>query len=159
MSEYNTFRVEDNQVIHTRLLNAPRELVWEVWTNPEHMKEWWGPEGFTITTRSMTVQPGQTWDFVMHGFGRDYMNNVQYLEVVKPSFLSFRNGEEQDDYSFIVQVTLEEKEDKTLLTMRSIFKSASIIEELNRKVNALEGGKQTLNKLQRYVEQKASIHL
>ncbi|HZI25880.1 MAG TPA: SRPBCC domain-containing protein, partial [Chryseolinea sp.] len=39
----NTFTRKGNQLIHTRLLKAPRELVWEVWTTPEHVKEWWGP--------------------------------------------------------------------------------------------------------------------
>ena len=46
----------------TRLLNAPRELVWEVWTNPEHIKNWWGPNGFTSTIFQMDVKPGGTWD-------------------------------------------------------------------------------------------------
>src|SRR5688500_10546505 len=67
MENYNTFKHEDNTLTHTRLLDAPRELVWEVFTNPEHIKEWWGPNGFSLTTKSMTVAPGNTWEFIMHG--------------------------------------------------------------------------------------------
>ena len=153
MEQYNTFRQEDNIIIHTRILNAPRELVWEVWTNPAHIKEWWGPNGFSLTTKSMTVEPGQVWDFIMHGMGRDWDNKIEYVEVTKPSFLSYNHsGAQDEDYNFTVSILFEEVGVKTLLTMRSVFKSKAIIEELNRKVNAIEGGKQTLNRLVDYVQ-------
>ena len=45
----------------TRLLNAPPELVWEVWTKPEHITHWWGPVGFTTTTHEMNIKPGGVW--------------------------------------------------------------------------------------------------
>ncbi len=153
MEQYNTFKQEDNIIIHTRFLDAPRDLVWEVWTNPEHIKEWWGPDGFTLTTKSMTVEPGQIWEFVMHGMGQDWDNKIEYVEVNKPSLLSYKHsGARSDDYNFTVTILFEELEgDKTLLTMKSTFKSKAIIDELNRKVNAIEGGKQTLNRMVGYV--------
>ena len=61
------------------------------------------------------------------------------------------SGERSEDYNFTVTVLFEEVEGKTLLTMRSVFKSKAIIDELNRKVNAIEGGKQTLNRLEDYL--------
>lgn len=153
MKEYNTFKQEGNVLVHTRLLDAPRDLVWEVWTNPEHIKEWWGPNGFSLTTKSMTVEPGKIWEFIMHGMGRDWYNKIEYLEVKKPSLLTYKHtGAENEDYNFSVAVYFEEVEGKTLLTMKSTFKSEAIIEELNRKVNAIEGGKQTLNRLENYLE-------
>lgn len=152
MEKYNSFRQEENVLIHTRILDAPRGLVWEVWTNPEHIKEWWGPNGFSLTTKSMTVAPGKIWDFIMHGMGRDWDNKIQYLEVKKPSFLSYKHFSDNEDYSFLVSVSFEEVEGKTLLTMKSTFKSKEIIDELNRRVNAIEGGKQTLNRLENYLE-------
>jgi len=156
MEAYNTFRQEDNVLIHTRLLNAPRELVWEVWTDPEHIKEWWGPDGFSLTTKSMRVEPGRVWDFVMHGMGRDWLNKIEYVEVKKPSKLTYRHtGERSEDYNFTVSILFEELDGKTVLTMKSVFKSKEIIEELNKKVNAIEGGKQTLNRLVSYVESLA----
>lgn len=148
----SAFRQEGNQLIHTRLLNAPRELVWEVWTNPEHIKEWWGPDGFTLTHKSMEVKPGKVWDFVMHGMGRDFGNIVQYIEVVKPALLSYKHAGYSEDYSFMVTIAFENKGGKTLLTMKSTFKSIAIIEELNRQVNAIEGGKQTLNRMEQYLK-------
>jgi len=150
--EYNSFRQEDNILIHTRLLDAPRDLVWEVFTNPEHLKNWWGPNGFSLTTKSMEVAPGKTWDFIMHGMGKDWENKIEYTEVIKPSLITYRHsGERSEDYNFSVTISFEEVEGKTLLTMKSVFKSKAIIEELNRKVNAIEGGKQTLNRLQGYL--------
>ncbi len=153
MEKHNTFKQEGNILIHTRIFDAPRELVWEVWTNPEHIKEWWGPDGFSLTTRSMRVEPGKTWDFIMHGWGQDWDNKIEYMEVKKPSLLCYKHsGSESEDYNFTVSVLFEEIESRTLLTMKSVFKSEAIIDELNRKVNAIEGGKQTLNRLENYLK-------
>ena len=153
----NSFRQEGNQLIHTRMLNAPRALVWEVWTNPEHIKEWWGPNGFTLTHKSMQVKKGGEWKFTMHGFGKDFENKVEYLEVVKPSLLSYRHGDEKDTISFMVYVSFEDVGNKTLLTMRSVFKSEEILTELNRQVKAVEGGKQTLDKLEAYLKTQLQL--
>jgi uncharacterized protein YndB with AHSA1/START domain len=152
MEKYNTFKQEENVLIHTRMLDAPRDLVWEVWTNPEHVKEWWGPNGFSLTTKSMNVEPGKVWDFVMHGMGRDWDNKIEYAEVKKPSLLSYKHSGEGADYDFTVTILFEAVEGKTLLTMKSVFKSKEIIDELNRRVNAIEGGKQTLNRLEDYLK-------
>src|SRR5579883_608120 len=68
----------------TRIINAPRELVYEVWTNPEHIKHWWGPNGFTNTIFKMDVKQGGEWDFIMRGpDGVDYRNTHHYLELIK----------------------------------------------------------------------------
>jgi uncharacterized protein YndB with AHSA1/START domain len=152
MNRYNSFKQEENVLIHTRILDAPRDLVWEVWTTPEHIKEWWGPDGFSLTTKSMNVEPGKIWDFIMHGMGRDWVNKIEYVEVKKPSFLSYKHSGENADYNFTVSISFEEVEGKTLLTMKSTFKSKEIIDELNRRVNAIEGGKQTLNRLENYLK-------
>jgi uncharacterized protein YndB with AHSA1/START domain len=152
MHSLNTFKQEGNVLIHTRLLDAPRELVWEVWTNPVHLKEWWGPDGFSLTTESMDVAPGKSWNFTMHGWSRDWDNKIEYIEVNRPSLISYKHSGKDADYDFHVSVSFEEVQRKTLLTMRSTFASSEIIEELNRKVNALEGGKQTLNRLQHYLK-------
>jgi uncharacterized protein YndB with AHSA1/START domain len=152
MEKYNTFKQEGNILIHTRILDAPRDLVWEVWTTPEHIKEWWGPDGFSLTIKSMNVEPGKIWDSVMHGWGQDFDNRIEYVEVKKPSLLSYKHFGKSEDYNFIVSILFTEVEGKTLLTMKSIFKSKEIIEELNRRVNAIEGGKQNLNRLENYLK-------
>ena len=100
----------------------------------------------------MNVEPGKLWDSIMHGMGRDWDNKVEYIDVKKPSFLSYKHYGESEDYNFTVSILFEEVEGKTLLTMKSIFKSKAIIEELNRRVNAIEGGKQNLNRLEEYLK-------
>jgi uncharacterized protein YndB with AHSA1/START domain len=140
------------------LLKAPRDLVWEVWTDPEHIKEWYGPDGFSVTNESMQVKPGGEWKFTMHGWGKDFPNLIKYKQVVKPSLLTYHHGGEKDDkYSFDVTVTFEEMGDDTLLTMKSTFHSAEVLDELNKAVNAFEGGKQTLNRLAAYLVQQLKM--
>jgi uncharacterized protein YndB with AHSA1/START domain len=152
MEGYNSFKQEGNILTHKRILDAPRDLVWEVWTNPAHIKEWWGPNGFSLTTKAMSVKPGELWEFVMHGMGRDWTNKIEYVEVIKPSLLTYKHtGAASEDFNFTVSVFFEEVDGKTLLTMQSVFKSKEIIDELNRKVNAIEGGKQTLDRLGLYL--------
>ena len=78
----------DRELMISRLLDAPRDLVWEVWTNPDHIKHWWGPAGFKNTIGQMNVENGGAWDFIMHGpDGQDYRNKHIYKEVKKPEKL------------------------------------------------------------------------
>src|SRR5258708_33017973 len=82
----------DSELLITRTLNAPVQLVWEVWTNPEHIKNWWGPNGFTNTIHNMDVQSGGTWDFIMHGpDGTDYRNKNIFKEIVKHKKIVFEH--------------------------------------------------------------------
>jgi len=76
----------DREIVTTRVVDAPRELVFRAWTEPEHVGQWWGPNGFTSTIQEMDVRPGGVWRLVMHGpDGTDYPNESIYLEVVRPS--------------------------------------------------------------------------
>ena len=100
----------------------------------------------------MEVRPGGVWKFTMHGMGKNFPNNIKFTKVEKPSLLSFRNGAVDDKYGFEAIVTFEEHGGSTLLTMKSIFSSAEVLDELNRTVNAIEGGKQTLNRLESYLD-------
>jgi uncharacterized protein YndB with AHSA1/START domain len=66
-------------IVTTRVFDAPRELVFEAWTNPKHLVQWWGPHGFTTTIRAIDARPGGVWRFVMHGpDGVDYENRIVY---------------------------------------------------------------------------------
>lgn len=155
--ENSDFYQDDNQLVYTRLLNAPRDLVWEAWTNPDHIKEWWGPNGFSLTHQSIAVKPGGEWNFIMHGLGQDFENRVKFIEVIEPSFLSYQHGNPDGSISFMVNVNFDEADGKTLLTMRSVFESAEVIAELNRTVKAIEGGMQHLDRLKAYVDKLAML--
>lgn len=132
-----------------RLLNAPRELVWEVWTNPEHIKHWWGPSGFTNTISKMDVRPEGEWEFIMHGpDGTDYKNKHIYKEVTKPERLVL---EHVTGPRFLMTVTFEEQDNKTLVTLHSVFESAGQLQEVIRVFKADEGMKQNVDRLEEYV--------
>lgn len=150
----STFKREGNITIYTRLLHASRELVWEAWTDPEHVKNWWGPDGFTLTNKAMDVRPGGTWTFTMHGMGMDFPNKVEFIEVKKPELLVYKHSDgEPDGFSFTTHITFEEQGENTLLTMKGIFRSEEELLEKDRQVNAIEGGKQHLGRLDAYVTQ------
>ena len=80
----------NREIVATRIYGAPRELVWRVWTDPKHIAQWWGPQGFTNTIREMEVRPGGAWRFTMHGpDGKDYPNEIVFTEVMKPERLAY----------------------------------------------------------------------
>lgn len=80
-------------IIGVREFDAPRELVFRAWTDPKHLAQWWGPNGFSTTTSAFDLRPGGVWRFVMHGpDGRDYENRVTFDEVVPPERLVYHRG-------------------------------------------------------------------
>lgn len=148
------------EIVITRLINAPRELVWEAWTQPEHVKHWWGPDGFTNSIHEMEVKPGGVWRFMMHGpDGTNYPNKIVFNEVKKPERLSYAHSsdDEKETILFKTIVTFEQQDDKTLLTMRGIFASAEEKDRVIREYGADEGGKQTLTRLEAYVNSQIKI--
>jgi uncharacterized protein YndB with AHSA1/START domain len=79
----NTPGAADRELVITRVFEAPRELVWKVWTEPEHIARWWGPRGFSTTVTAMDLRPGGKWHYVMHGpDGNDYPVHGVFREVV-----------------------------------------------------------------------------
>ena len=144
----------DREILVTRTFDAPRELVWKAWTDPKHIADWWGPIGFTTTTNSFDLRPDGVWRFVMHGpDGRNYINKIIYIEVVKPERLVYRHAgdEETEPVRFHVTVTFEEQNGKTKLTMRSVFESAAELKRVNDTYGAIEGAKQTIARLAEYL--------
>ena len=143
----------DRELVFTRVFDAPRELVFQVWTQPEHVAQWWGPNGFTNTIHSMDVRPGGVWRFIMHGpDGRDYPNKIVFIEVVKPERLVYTHGDEGDADPFHVTVTFEKEGSRTRLTMRSLFKSAAALDHVIKEFGAVQGAHQHLDRLGQYLE-------
>ncbi|HEX4084906.1 MAG TPA: SRPBCC family protein, partial [Chthoniobacteraceae bacterium] len=82
-----------NEIIISRVFDAPRETVWEAITDPEQVVQWWGPHGFSTTIQEMDLRPGGVWNHVMHGpDGANYPNRSVFTEVVKPERLSYSHG-------------------------------------------------------------------
>jgi len=142
------------ELVITRLLNAPVDLVWEVWTNPEHIKNWWGPNGFTNTIFTMDVKPGGLWDLVMHGpDGRDYKNKSIYKEIVKHKKIVF----DHLNPDFTATITFEEQSGKTFLSWQMLFNTVEEFNNVVKVFKADEGIKQNVTKLEDYLKAQFSI--
>lgn len=143
----------DREIVTTRLIDAPRELVYEAFTDPKHVAHWFGPEGFVTTTRSMDVRPGGQWIFDMRGpDGTDWPNVVTYEEVLPPSRLTYLHGHDRELDMFHNTVTFDDEGGKTRLTMRAVFKTAAAREFVARERGAVEGAQQTIARLDAYVQ-------
>ena len=143
----------EREIVLSREFDAPRELVWQAWTDPEHMPRWFGPNGFTTTMQSMDVRPGGTSRYIMHGpDGTDYPNRVVYQEVVRPERLVYLLDDDRDDGSdpFHVTVTFEDVDGRTRLTQRMLFATAEQREGVVS-FGAVELGRQTLERLAAYL--------
>ncbi len=145
---------DSRSIIGTRVFDAPRELVFEAFTDAKHLAQWWGPNGFTTTTHAIDVRPGGVWRFIMHGpDGRDYENRITYEEIVKPERLVYRHGggDDVEPVQFRVTVTFEDLGGRTRLTMRGVFPSAAERDRVIAEYGADTGMVQTLARLGEYL--------
>ena len=148
----STSTTADREIVTTRLIDAPRELVFEAWTDPQHVAHWFGPNGFVTTTHAMDVRPGGVWRFTMRGpDGKDWPNVVTYEQVVRPERLVYLHGDETEPDMFHNTITFDDQEGKTALTMRAVFKTAAARDFVARERGAVEGGQQTVSRLEQYV--------
>jgi uncharacterized protein YndB with AHSA1/START domain len=151
----------DREIVTTRVLNAPRELVFDAWTSPEHVVHWWGPRGFTITIHEMDVRPGGVWRFMMHGpDGTNYPNKAVFHEVVRPERLVYTHGGDETnpdapgaEVKFHATVTFVEQAGKTTLMLRSVFPTAAERDRVAREYGAVEGATQHVDRLEEYLVQ------
>jgi uncharacterized protein YndB with AHSA1/START domain len=135
--------------ITTRLFDAPRSVVFEMWTDPAHIAHWWGPNGFTTTIHEMDVRPGGQWRLIMHGpNGVDYPNHNVFVEVVKPQRLVFDHASAP---RFRATVTFEDRAGKTQVTLRQTFETAEFRDKVNKEFGAVEGARQTFGRLNDYL--------
>jgi uncharacterized protein YndB with AHSA1/START domain len=135
------------------LLDAAVELVWGVWTKPEHIKHWWGPDGFTNTIEKMEVKTGGEWIFIMHGpDGKNYPNRTIFREVVKYRKLVH----EHFDPNFMAIIAFESRGDKTLLNWYKLYETKELFELMEKQHQTNEGFKQTAEKLNAYLNEHKS---
>ncbi|HEX8020527.1 SRPBCC family protein [Mucilaginibacter sp.] len=148
--ENNQSNTADRELRLTRTLDAPVELVWEVWTQPEHIAEWWGPNGFTNTISKMEIEPGGEWDLVMHGpDGTDYKNKSVFKEVIPLKKIVY---EHVSSPKFIATIEFEAKGEHTFLSWHMLFESREQFVQVVKTFKADEGLKQNIEKLNQYLK-------
>lgn len=142
----------DREVVVSREFEAPRELLWEAWTDPKHIVQWWGPHGFTTAIETMDVRPGGTWTHVMRGpDGTEYPNKCVFTEVLKPERIVYsqaggrRGG---PGTTFEATWTFEALGvQRSRATIRMVFASPFDRDRVVREFGVVEGGKETLERL------------
>ena len=148
---------DPRSIVGVREFDAPRDLVFEAWTDAKHLAQWWGPNGFTTTTSFFEFRPGGVWRFVMHGpDGRDYQNRVTFDEIVRPERIVYRHGggEDVEPVQFTQTVIFEDLGGRTRITWRGDFPSAVERDRLIKDYGADTGLAQTMARLADFVAQK-----
>jgi uncharacterized protein YndB with AHSA1/START domain len=114
---------DDRRIVSTRVIDAPRALVFRAWSEPDHLARWWGPKGFRNTFEEFDLRPGGVWRFVMHGpDGVDYKNKSVFVEIVKPERIVFNHV---TGPRFQVTATFVEEGGRTALTFEMLFATAA----------------------------------
>ena len=141
------------QIITTRLIAAPRELVWKMLTTPEHMKNFWGPDGFTNSFKSYDLRVGGEARFTMHGpDGTDYPNRFIFRTIEPPRLLCYEHdngGEGPIQHKFLGEVELFDENSKTRIELRMTEATMEARDAVAQ--FAVEGGKQNLDRFAAYV--------
>jgi uncharacterized protein YndB with AHSA1/START domain len=155
MAQGTLANVAEREITDTRVINAPRELVWKVFTEPVHVVQWWGPDGFTNTTKSMDVRVGGEWIHTMHGpDGKDYPNHIVYRELVEPVLLVYDHISAPHHRT---TVTFDDLGDgRTKLTFTMIFDTTEKKRWTMDTFKADVGLKQTLGRLEDYLAKVTS---
>lgn len=119
------------EIVSSRVVNASRELVYRAWTDPNHLKNWWGPAGFTNTFHEFDLSVGGKWRFIMHGPEKgNYPNECEFIKIEKPDLIAWKRHSKP---IFQVVATFEEvASNKTKIVFKMLFNS----EEECRKVKA-----------------------
>jgi uncharacterized protein YndB with AHSA1/START domain len=106
--------------------------------------------GFSVTTHDFDFRPGGTWRLTMHGPQGDFPNAIVYDEIIRPERIVFTH-----DLGFRATVTFVEEGGKTRVTLRQLYRSAAERDAVVEKYGAIEGGKQTLERLAEHLAVKA----
>ncbi len=143
----------DTSIVIARHVNASPERVFDAFTDPAHISLWWGPRGFTTSTLEHDLRVGGRWRFIMHGpDGKDWDNRIDYTEVVPAARLAYHHGHDvdADPTRFDVVITFDAVDGGTLVTLRTFFATAEQYQE-KLEMGAVEGGNQTLTRLDEYL--------
>jgi uncharacterized protein YndB with AHSA1/START domain len=148
---------KSNEIRIIRIFDAPVQAVWDAWTDPRQVAQWWGPRGFTLTTHSKDLRPEGSWNYTMHGpDGVDYPNKTLYLEVENYSKLVYDHGGNDDRPPlFRVTVLFSEVKGKTKMEMSMTLPTPEAAEETRKFIKAA-GGNSTWDRLAEYLEKESS---
>ena len=144
----------EREIVLSRVIDAPRERVFAAWTDPNQIRQWFGPAGFKTETIECDIRPGGRWRFVYTGpDGTKWGNRMQFLRIEAPRLIEIEHGADNDDdpERFHVFVTFDAQSNgKTVLTMRQLHPTPEL-RDAKIGFGAVEYGYQTLDKLVRHL--------
>lgn len=141
-----------NQIIHSdffttneRVFNVSQSNLFEAWTNPQHLSQWWGPNGFTNTFEQFDLRPGGKWIFTMHGpDGKNYDNESEFVEITPSERIVFNHITAPQ---FQIVATFEKvSETQTKLTFKMVFEEENLYNNLKSFV--LEKNEENFDRLE-----------
>ncbi len=147
-------------VIITRVFDAPRELVFKMWTDPKHLAQWWGPKGFTNPVCEMDARPGGALRIVMRGpDGVEYPMTGVFREIAPPERLVFTSVTVDKDGHPLLEglttVTFADEGGKTKLTLRT--RAVGLVAQAARMLEGMEAGwTQSIDRLEEHVARARS---
>ena len=145
----------DREIVLSRVINAPRELVFSAWTDPRHLPQWFGPAGFRIETRSIDIRVNGEWRFDMIApDGTRYTNRMHFRRIETPHLIEIDHGADKDNDPGVFRTTItfdEQSDGKTVITLRQLHPTKAQ-REATIGFGAVEFGYQTLEKLAQHVE-------
>jgi uncharacterized protein YndB with AHSA1/START domain len=169
MSNPMIIRVEGQELVLERMFDASRELVFKVFSEAEHLKEWWGPRGWIVTVCNVDFRPSGIWHYCMkcvdknqgdfYGFeswGKAvYQEIVEAEKIVYVDYFSDAEGNEAEGMpSTNVTVTFVEQEGKTKLVSRARYDSAEALKTV-MEMGMEQGITETWDRLSEYLQLKS----
>lgn len=141
----------DREIVVTRLIDAPRELVFAAFTEQAHIEQWWAPK--EATTHEMDVKPGGVWRYSQPGRdGAQYPAIITFIELDSPTRLVYDYGADAANAPDPVRttVTFAEEDGKTKVTLQLMFATA-VVRKQAVKYGAIVGAMQALENLADYL--------
>ncbi len=140
----------DCEIVTTRVFNVPKEVLFSAFSQPEHLKNWWGPKGFTNTFNEFDFREGGLWDFTMHGPDKgNYANRCEFVKIDIPNLIYWKRHSQP---LFNVLFVFEEvNETKTRLVFKMIFGTAAECDKLKKYV--VDKNEENLDRLEEVLVQ------
>ncbi|MDB5255958.1 MAG: hypothetical protein JWM14_653 [Chitinophagaceae bacterium] len=135
----------DCEIVHTRIVKARKEKVFQAWIDPAHLQNWWGPKDFTNTFHTFDLRPGGQWSYTMHGpDGGNYLNEAVFITIEAPDVLIW-NHVSQPPFQMVV--VLDEMPDHTTkVTFKMVFTTAEECKQ--KKKYVLDKNEENLDRLE-----------
>jgi uncharacterized protein YndB with AHSA1/START domain len=142
----------DIEIVSTRIFNVKQKLMFKAWSDPNHLKNWWGPEGFTNTFEEFDFKPGGRWKFIMHGpDGTDYENESVFTAISEPDMIGW---DHISGHKFKVQVHLQQQGIRTKVTFKMVFESERECQKLKGII--VPSNEQNFDRLEKELERMKS---